>query len=59
MLDEKSVHATFEISLILKGAFALAEIVASIFAYIVTKQLFVDAAQAITQAEPSEDPHPT
>jgi uncharacterized membrane protein len=56
MLDEKSVHATFAISLILKGAFALAEIVASILAYIVTGEVLVDVVRAITQTELTEDP---
>ena len=56
MLEEKSVHAVFEISLILKGAFALAEIGASILAYFVTAKFLVDVVHAITQTELTEDP---
>lgn len=57
LFDEKHVHVAFEISLTLKGAFALAEIAASIFAYVVTKQFLLDLVRAITCMELSEDPH--
>lgn len=56
LLDEKNVHVAFEISLALKGAFAVAEIAASIFAYVVTKQFLLDLVRAITWMELSEDP---
>ena len=56
LLDEKNVHVAFEISLTLKGAFALAEIVASIFAYFVTKHFLLDLVHAITRTELTEDP---
>lgn len=56
MFDEKSVHAAFEISLVLKGIFALAEIAASIFAYIVTRQFLINFVHAITRTELTEDP---
>jgi uncharacterized membrane protein len=36
MFSEKNVHVAFEISLALKGLFALAEIGAGIFAYFTT-----------------------
>lgn len=56
LFDEKNVHVAFEISLTLKGAFALAEIAASIFAYFVTRQFLLDLVQAITRSELTEDP---
>lgn len=56
LLDERNVHIAFEISLILKGAFALAEMATGIFAYLVTPQFVIDLAQAITHAELTEDP---
>ena len=34
--DEKNLHRVFEISLILKGIFALLEILAGILAYFIT-----------------------
>ncbi len=56
LFDEKNVHLAFEISLMLKGAFALAEIAASIFAYYVTRQFLLDLVHAITRTELTEDP---
>ena len=56
MFQRNAVHAAFEVSLLLKGAFALAEIGASIFAYFVTKQFLIDLVQGITAAELTEDP---
>ena len=43
-------------SLTLKGAFALAEIAASIFAYVVTTQFLLDLVHAVTRTELTEDP---
>jgi len=56
LFDEKNVHVAFEISLMFKGAFALAEISASIFAYFTTRQFLLDLVQAITRTELTEDP---
>lgn len=56
LFDEKSVHFAFEISLIFKGAFALAEIASSIFAYFVTTQFLLDLVNVITRTELTEDP---
>ena len=56
LFDENNVHVAFEISLTLKGAFALAEIAAGTFAYIVTTQFLLDLVQAITRTELTEDP---
>ena len=56
LFDEKNVHVAFEISLMFKGAFALAEIAAGIFAYFVSRQFLLDLVQAITRTELTEDP---
>lgn len=56
LLDEKNVHVVFEISLMIKAVFALAEIATGIFAYFVTRQFLLDLVHAITQTEFTEDP---
>ena len=56
LFDKNNVHVAFDISLTLKGAFALVEIAASIFAYVVTTQFLLDLVQAITRTELTEDP---
>ena len=56
MFQRNAVHAAFEVSLLFKGAFALAEIGASIVAYFVTKQFLINLVQGITAAELTEDP---
>ena len=56
LFSENNVHVAFEISLTLKGVFALAEIAAGIFAYFVTTQFLLDLVQAITRTELMEDP---
>lgn len=56
LFGEKNVHVAFEISLVLKGAFALAEIAAGMFAYVVTTQFLIDLVHAITRTELTEDP---
>ena len=56
LFDENNVHVAFETSLTLKGAFALAEIAASIFAYVVTTQFLLDLVHAVTRTELTEDP---
>ena len=48
MLKKNAVHAAFEVSLFFKATFALAEIVASVFAYVVTKKFLIDLVQGIT-----------
>jgi uncharacterized membrane protein len=55
LFDEKNIHAAFEIGLVLKGMFALAEITAGIFAYFTTTQFLLDLARAITRTELTED----
>lgn len=56
LFNEKKIHIAFEISLVFKGAFALAEISASIFTYFVTKPFLLNLVRAVTQAELTEDP---
>ena len=56
LLDDKSVHVAFEISLMLKGAFAAVEVIAGVLAYFVTRQFVLDFVQAITKTELTEDP---
>lgn len=56
MLDDKKVHAAFEASLVLKGLFAVAEIVSAAAVFVVPPRLMLDLVRAVTQAELSEDP---
>lgn len=56
IFDKKNVHTVFEISLAFKGAFALAEIAAGIFAYFVSRQFLFDLVDVITRTELTEDP---
>ena len=53
---EKNVHAAFQISLVLKGVFALAEIGAAIVAYFATTLFLRNFVNSITHAELMEDP---
>jgi len=56
MFDEKKVHVAFEISLVLKGAFALGEIATSIFVYFISRQFLIELVHTITRAELTQDP---
>jgi uncharacterized membrane protein len=56
LLDKANVHAAFEVSLVLKGAFALTEIIVGLLTYLVTPQFVLDLVQTITQTELTEDP---
>lgn len=56
LFDEKNVHIVFELSLVIKAAFAVAEIAAGIFAYIVTQRFLLGLVHAITATELTEDP---
>ena len=55
-LEEKNIHLAFEVSLILKGAFAVAETVTGIGVYFVTQQWVFRLVERITRAELLEDP---
>lgn len=51
------LHAAFEVSLAFKGLFALAEILAGIFAWFVPPQFLLDLVQIVTRTELTEDPN--
>src|SRR5438132_10491297 len=54
--DENKIHLAFQVSLVLKGLFALAEIVGGIGAYSVSQDFLLSFVQRITQEELGEDP---
>jgi Predicted membrane protein (DUF2127) len=54
--DEKNIHLAFEISLLLKGVFALGEIIGGVVALFVTKELLLKIVGVLTQEELAEDP---
>lgn len=56
IFEEKYLHLAFEITLILKGIFALLEILGGILAYFITQQFLLRLVVAITQDELTEDP---
>lgn len=55
-LEEKYLHLAFEVTLILKAVFAVAETLAGIGAYFVTQQLLFRLVDRITREELLEDP---
>ena len=57
LINEQKLHLAFEISLILKGVFALLEIAGGILAYLITQQFLLRIVLAITQDEIREDPN--
>ena len=54
--DEKQIHLIFEVSLLLKGAFAGLEIIGGFLAYLVPKQFVLGVLAMLTQRELAEDP---
>ena len=56
LFEEKTLHLAFEVTLILKGIFALLEILAGISAYFITQQFLLRLVLAVTQDEITEDP---
>jgi uncharacterized membrane protein len=54
--DEKRIHVIFQVSLVLKGAFAVFEIIAGIFAAAVPQQFIFNIVAALTQEELANDP---
>ncbi len=56
LFEEKNIHLVFEISLWLKGVFALSEIVGGIAAFFVTKQGHLKSSSAITQSTSQTQP---
>lgn len=57
LLSERSIHLAFQVSLWIKGLFALTEIAGGVIAFFVTRQFLVELASTITQGELAEDPH--
>lgn len=55
-LSEERIHLIFEISLFLKGAFALLEIIGAVLAYFVPKSFVLRLVTSLTQSELAEDP---
>lgn len=55
--DEKTFWRIFEISLWIKAAFALIEVLGGIAAYFVPHEFLVHIASVVTQGELAEDPH--
>jgi uncharacterized membrane protein len=55
-LDEKRIHLIFEVSLLIKGAFAGLEIIGSFLVYFVPKHFIVGLVAMLTQSELAEDP---
>lgn len=55
--SERGIHLIFEVSLWLKGAFALSEIIAGIAAYFISQQFLLSIVQWVTKDEFAEDPH--
>jgi uncharacterized membrane protein len=55
-LEEKYLHRVFEVSLVLKAVFAVAEILAGIAAYFVTQQFLFRLVERMTREELLEDP---
>jgi uncharacterized membrane protein len=55
--NEKNIHLVFELSLWLKGAFAVLEILAGVGAYFITQELLLSVVRWVTQEEFAEDPH--
>ncbi len=53
---EEKIHLAFEISLFLKGLFALGQIIGGIVALLVTKEFLLKAVTVLTQEELLEDP---
>lgn len=56
-LDEKKIHLVFDVTLWLKGVFALGEILAGLAAYFVPQEFLVDLVWWVTKDEFAEDPH--
>jgi uncharacterized membrane protein len=55
--DERRIHAIFEVSLWLKGGFALSEILAGVAAFFASQQLLLSFVLWVTKDEFAEDPH--
>lgn len=56
LVDEKRIHLFFEVSLLLKGAFALFEMAGGVLAYVVPQNFLFSIVTTLTQRELAEDP---
>jgi uncharacterized membrane protein len=56
-LDEKNIHRAFELGLILKGIFALLEILAGVGAYFIDQNFLLNLVLAVFHDELKGDPH--
>lgn len=56
VLDEKRIHLIFQVSLFIKAAFAIFEIVGGILAYVVPQQFVLNVVAVLIQGELAEDP---
>ncbi len=56
LFEEKNLRRAFEITLILKGIFALLEILSGLAAYFITQQFLLRLVTDLTQVELAEDP---
>lgn len=54
--QEQNLHLAFQISLLIKGVFALLEILGGIAAYFVSQQFLLSLILAVTRQELTEDP---
>jgi uncharacterized membrane protein len=57
LLDERNIHLVFEVSLWLKGVFALSEVIAGVAAYFISQQFLLSIVLWVTKEEFAEDPH--
>jgi Predicted membrane protein (DUF2127) len=57
LLDERKIHLVFEVSLWLKGVFALSEVIAGVAAYFISQQFLLAIVLWVTKEEFAEDPH--
>lgn len=55
LFKEKNIHIIFEVSLWLKGLFALSEIISGVIIYFASKQFLLGLVQWVTRAEFAED----
>ena len=55
LFEEENIHRLFEVSLVLKGLFALSEIAGGVVAYFISRRFLLGIVTAITQDELTED----
>jgi uncharacterized membrane protein len=56
-MNERNIHRIFKISILMKGAHAVIEIVGGLALYLVTTGTIVNLVKLATQEEPIEDPN--